>query len=236
MKRILLASSLVFMSIGGWARAEAPQPSELSDAPTLMTERGRLLFADELDTEPGPAWKVAKGTWTAADGSLRGEELEADHHGAVMRHALPFRDVVIQYDFRLDGTRATTLSINTAKAHLCRVSINAAGFQVRKDDFDHDGPDKAVLFQAVRTPIEAGAWHTLVVELCGDEMLARLDGRQVGYGRSEALGVDKANLGLTVAGASASFRDLRVWEAHPKAGWEQTRAKVLESQPASASK
>jgi hypothetical protein len=38
--------------------------------------------------------------------------------------------------------------------------------------------------------------------------------------------VDKTNLGLTVAGASASLKDLRVWEARPNPGWAATRAKL----------
>lgn len=222
MKRILLASSLALASIGG-AVADEPETSAL---PTRMTVRGKLLFQDALDTAPGRAWNVAKGDWKAEDGALTGSEKESDHHGAVMRHAVPFRDAVIQYAFRLDGARATSLSINKARGHLCRVLITPAGFQVRKDDADHAGPDRAILLQAVKVPIEAGAWHTLVLELRGDEMLASLDGRHVGYGRAEALAVDKANLGLTVAGASASFKDLSVWEATPNPDWEKDRARL----------
>ena len=193
---------------------------------TLMTESGKLLFSDDLARPPGKEWRVAKGKWEPADGGLRGSERKSDMHGAVMRHAMPFRDVVIQYAFRLDGARQTTLSINKAKGHLCRVLVNKAGLTVRKDDSDHDGPDKAVTFETRKTPIEPGTWHTLVVELHGKEMAATLDGEHVAFGGHDALDVDKANFGLTVAGESASFKDLRVWEATPKKDREAAKAKL----------
>jgi hypothetical protein len=198
----------------------------------------RELFSDALDATPDKAWKIAKGDWEARDGALVGSERKSDMHGAVMRHAQPFHDAVIQYSFKLDGARATTLSLNTAKGHICRVAITPAGFRLTKDDMDHAGPDKAVVLQAVATPITPGDWHTIVVELRGKEMLARLDGKLVALGSHDALVAEKANLGLTVGGASVAFKDLRVWEALPNSGWEETKAKLLTSRPkpASASK
>jgi hypothetical protein len=64
---------------------------------------------------------------------------------------------------------------------------------VQKDDHDHGGPDKAVVFGKVAKPLMA---------------------------------TDKANVGLTVAGESASFRNLRMWEATPKADWAATKGKL----------
>ena len=120
-----------------------------------------------------------------------------------------------------------TLSINTAKAHLSRVLINADGVTVRKDDADKDGPDKAVVLETLKAPLKPGTWHTVVVELQGKEMLASIDGQHVAFGAHDALDVDKANFGLTVAGESASFKDLKVWEATPNKSWEATKAKLL---------
>jgi hypothetical protein len=211
-----------------------PLPADESTEPTLMAERGKLLFADDLDAAPGAAWRIGPGRWEAAGGALSGSERASDNHGAVIRHAMPFRDAVIRYSFRLDGARGTTLSINTAKAHLCRVLVDANSFSVRKDDADKQGPDKAVVFQTVKVPVAPGTWHTLVVELCGEEMLATLDGEHVAYGSHPALGVDKANLGLTVSGTSASFKGLRAWEARRKPDWEATKAKLRGGRATSA--
>ena len=42
----------------------------------------------------------------------------------------------------------------------------------------------------------------------------------------------KANLGLTVAGEWAVFKNLRVWEASPGKDWEANKAKLLASRAA----
>jgi hypothetical protein len=191
-----------------------------------MTVRGKLLFRDALDQPLASDWKTAKGKWEVVDGATRGSELPTDNPGAVTRHSLAIRDAVIQYAFKLDGARTTTLSLNDAKGHVCRVLIAPTAISVRKDDHDHDGPDKGAVLQTRKVAIEPGRRHTLLIEIHGPEMLARLDQDTVAYGTHDGINVDKTNFGLTVAGASASFKDLRIWEAAPNPGWAAARAKL----------
>ena len=217
-----LAFAFLTLAVAALPAADAPPAPA-----TLMTEPGKLLFADDLSTPPAKPWSVGKGKWEPADGGgLRGSELAADKHGAVMRRPVPFKDAVIQFSFRLDGAKQTSLSINKAKGHLSRVLVNKDGITVRKDDADHDGPDKAATLQTKKVSIEPGTWHTLVVEFLGKEMVATLDGKHVAFGGHEALTADKENVGLTVAGESATFKDFRVWEAAGKKDWDATRAKL----------
>jgi nicotinamidase-related amidase len=203
--------------------------AEASDPPTLMTVRGKLLFQSKLDQSLTADWKTAKGRWEVVDGAIRGSELPADKHAAVTRHAVQFRNAVIAYSFKLDGARATSLSLNDSKGHVCRVLITPRSFSVRKDDHDHDGPDKAVVFQTRTIVVEPGRWHTLTVELLGSEMLARLDDETVVLGANDAIDRDKADFGLVVGGASASFKELRIWEALPNSDWASTRAKLAQT-------
>jgi hypothetical protein len=207
-----------------------------AEPPTLMTERGKLLFSDDQGAAPGPAWKVGKGKWEVKDGAVVGAELKSDKHGAVIRHTETFRNAVIQFSFKLDGAKTLSLSLNAAKSHLNRVVVTPTFFRVLKDDFDHDGPDKAVVLQTVKTKIAPGEWHTVVLELYGPEMLASLDGEHVAFGANDLLDADKANFGFTVSGESAAFKDVRVWEAQPNAGWEKTKAKLLADGTKSAAK
>ncbi|PQO33356.1 hypothetical protein C5Y96_10920 [Blastopirellula marina] len=216
-----LGLSTVLLALTAMAE-EASSPLD-----TLMCERGKLLLSDSFETGPSKQWRTAKGKWEAVDGATQGSELKADEHVAAMRVNQKVRNLVLQYSFKMDGSKTTTLSINDAKGHNSRVMINANGFSVRKDDHDHAGPDKAELLQMVKTKIAPGKWHTLVVEFNGPEMLARLDGKQVAYGSHEAIDVDKTNFGLTVGGESVSFKDFSLWEATPKADWSQSKAKVI---------
>ena len=208
------------------AKSDTAKPDDAAE--TLMCERGKLLFSDDLNQPLAKHWKAAKGKWQVVDGAIQGSELPADMHGAVMRTNVPLKNVVIQYSFKLQGAKQTSLSINDAVGHNSRVLITPTGFSVRKDDHDHDGPDKAALLQATKKPIAADQWHTLVIEISGPELVARLNGKQVALGSHESINVDKTNLGLTVAGESVSFKNLRVWEATPKADWAATKAKLGE--------
>ena len=74
------------------------------------------------------------------------------------------------------------------------------------------------------TPIKSGEWHTVVVEIRGSELLARLDGDKVAFGSDPAIDMEKTNYGLTVAGETVSFKNFRVWEATPNSSWEATKA------------
>ena len=213
---------LALLRLSANAADSTPEPK------TLMTERGKLLFSDDLARPLGKEWRTAKGKWGAVDGALRGAEIKDEVHGAVTRHVMPFHDIVIQYSFKLDGARGTSLSINDAKGHCCRLSLSPAGFQVQKDSHDRNMTDKAAVLEKRPAPIKPGEWHTIVLEVRGKEVLARLDGAAVAFGAHDSIDVVKANFGLTVAGESASFKDLRVWEALPNQDWEATKAKLVE--------
>jgi len=197
-----------------------------AEAETLMCERGKLLLNDDFDKPLGERWRVPKGKWEIVDAALQGSELESDNHGAVIRANMPMHNAVIQYAFKLEGAKATTFSINDAKGHNSRVIINARGFTVRKDDHDHAGPDQPAALQAIKTPVAAGEWHVLVIEVNGREFLARLDGDKVAYGSHDAIDVAKTNIGLTVGGQSVSFKNLGIWEAAQKPDWPATKAKL----------
>ncbi len=192
---------------------------------TLLATRGTLLYSDDLQQAPdGKAWRAPKGQWEVKDGALRGAEIAEDKHGAVTRHPLAFGDAVIQFDVKLDGCRGTSLSINDAKEHLARVSLNPKGFTVQKDDHDHAGPDQRVLFGKRDVELKTGEWHTVVVEFVGTTMLVTVDGAHATFGDDALIAAAKANLGFTVAGQSAAFRNLRVWAATPNADWAKTKA------------
>jgi hypothetical protein len=222
-RTLILVAGVAALGLSTTAAEPAKEPR------TLLTERGKLLFSDDLNQPLGREWRAAKGKWEVVDGAVRGTELKADMHVAVTRHAMDFRNVVIQYSFKLDGTGMTTLSINASKGHLCRVLVTPTGFTVRKDDTDKMGPDQAVVFETRNVAIKPGEWHTLLIEIHGKEMLASLDGKELAFGEHEALDQAKANFGFTVRGESASFKDLRVWEALPNKNWEATKARLLEA-------
>ncbi|SFJ57319.1 family 16 glycoside hydrolase [Planctomicrobium piriforme] len=223
MCKILLSLSICLWSMT--ISVLAAEPS--ADLDTVMCERGKVILSDDFAKPLGKAWQPSKGKWDVVDGMLVGAESADDMHGAVLRTPVKERNFIMQYSFKLDGAKSTTLSINDPKGHNSRVVISKGGFSVRKDDSDGSGPDKPVTLQDVKSPIKPGEWHTIVVEFNGPEMLARLDGKEIAYGSDKAIGVEKNNIGLTVTGESVAFKDVRIWEAKPKADWAKNKANVL---------
>src|SRR4051812_34950593 len=86
-----------------------------ADPAPQISERGKLLFSDDLKTFDTKAWTAAKGKWEAADGAVKGAEVPSDMHAGVIRHAQQIGDGIIQMDVKLDGGKSTTLSINATK-------------------------------------------------------------------------------------------------------------------------
>lgn len=217
MIRCTLAASAFLLSLA---------PLQGDEPRTLMLERGKLLHQEDFKEPLSKKWRVAKGKWEIVDGALRGSELPADMHGAVARLPLAFDSLIIQVDFKVDGARQSTLSINAEKGHIGRVLLNPSGFSVKRDG-DKKKKDKGQVLQTVKTPLSPGRWHTLVLELHGKEMVAGLDGKSFAYGADPLLDRKKANFGFTVAGEAASFRNLRVWDSQPRKDWTATRAKTF---------
>jgi hypothetical protein len=226
MSRFLVLALFIAVAFGVTSAAE---PASNAAPHTVMLTPGKVLLDDPFNSALAKEWKVAKGKWELADGSIRGAELKDDMHGAVMRRDLPMKDAVIAFSFKLDGTKQISLSLNGAKGHISRVRITPTSFAVQKDDQDgKKGDDKPAVLDTVNVDIKAGEWHTLVAELRGPDILATLDGKHTAFGTHEAIAKDKTNLGLTVAGETASFRGLKVWEATGTVkDWEETKKKLL---------
>lgn len=203
----------------------APEPP-----PTLLAKPVSATFSDEmtLDAKTEIKWRQAKGKWTRSNSETAVAELESDKHGAVGRVPVKLTNFVLAVDVRLDGAKSATVSINDEKEHVARVGLSPTGFYVRKDDHDHDGPDRPVIFFNSPEKIESGQWHTVVLEMVGDTMVATLDGKLTGWGTDALFKASKANPGLTVAGESAAFKNFRIWEAsaEPKEGWSAQREKL----------
>jgi len=203
---------------------------------TLLAQPEKALVVDALtkDTEAAAAWKTAKGKWERTADGLRTEEIPEDKHGAVSRLPLTLQDFVFAFEFRLDGARMVSLSVNDAKEHVARVAITPTSLRLQKDDHDHDGPDKRVVFLLTEHKFEPGTWHRVVLEMVGDTLVATIDGKVSAFGSDPLFKASKANPGFTCSGQSATFRNLSLWsaKAEPKATWKEASVKVAEAMAA----
>ncbi len=187
----------------------------------LLAIPGKVIYENNLSSGAGAPWKAAKGKWEPVDGVLRGSELEADKHGAVTRLPNNLKDFVIEYEFKFSGAKTTSLSINSIKGHMARILITPKSVTVQRDDSDHKGPDKAVVF--ARFPTELGeGWHKVRLEMVGDKILGKVDDL-VAWGANDLFMTEKASPGFTVSGQSVDFRNFSMSEATLNPAWEEVK-------------
>lgn len=189
----------------------------------LLAVPGTVIYENKLDTAPAAPWKAAKGKWELVEGSMRGSELPEDKHGAVTRLPNKIQDFVIEFEFKLEGARSISLSINAVKDHMARIAITPKSVTIQRDDNDHEGPDKAVIFARFPAELTSGTWHKVRLEMVGDVMLGQVD-ELTAWGSSDLFKTPKTAPGFTVGGQSADFRNLTIREATLNPAWESIKA------------
>lgn len=222
MKRTLLLSLLASLPL-------------LADNAPLLGIPGKVIYESKLDSGLAAPWKAAKGKWENADGVLRGAELVEDKHGAVTRLPNKLQDFIVEYEFKFEGAKSTSLSINAIKDHMARIMITPATVRVQRDDNDHEGPDKAVIFGTFKADLKPGIWHKVRLEMVGDTMLGQVDDI-IACGSDPLFKTQKAAPGFTVAGQSVDFRNVKICEATLNPGWESVKATLPKGEPAPAAK
>jgi hypothetical protein len=193
-----------------------------ADKPMLAIP-GSVIYENKLDAAPGKEWKAAKGKWEAVDGSLRGSELAEDHHGAVIRLTQKLTDFVIDAEFCFAGAKSTSLSINAVKDHMARIGISASSVTIRRDDNDHEGPDKAVTYAVFPRKFEPGTWHKIHLEMVGDTLVGQVDDL-VAWGSDPLFATPKMAPGFTAAGQSIQWRNFTIRAATLNPNWESVKA------------
>ncbi len=196
--------------------------STQAEEKALLAIPGKLIYENALSSGLSDPWKAAKGAWDGASGSLRGSEKPEDKHGAVARIPNKLGDFVLEYEFKFEGAKSTSLSINAAKGHLARILITPQFVTIQKDDSDHEGPDKAVVFARFPSDLKPGTWHKVRMEMVGDTMLGKVDDL-VAWGSHDSFKQERTSPGLTVAGQSVDFRNLKLTEAALNPAWESLR-------------
>lgn len=197
--------------------------SVAADEKPLLAIPGEVIYQNKLDSAPAAPWKAAKGQWELKDGVWRGSELEADKHGAVTRLPNKLSDFIIEYEFKFEGARTTSLSINAIKDHMARISITPKSVTVQRDDNDHEGPDKAVVFARFPADLAPGTWHKVRLEMVGNTMLGQVNDLTA-WGSDALFTTEKASPGFTVGGQSVDFRNLTIRKASLNPAWEEVKA------------
>jgi hypothetical protein len=219
---------------------------------TLLTTRGKLLYSEDFAATPPPltgkpvgfasgfsGWRYnvspKGGHWEVVDGTFKGAENPEVHHPATASYGLPFKDAVVQCEIRLDDVpeegrknRYAQVKATDEKDYVCALSLAGGGLTGVPYDANQINPTTKQRMTGpqtrVATPIKLGEWHTLVLEIKGEEVVGSVDGKSVTFA-NPLIGSDKHSI-MLVAGTQASFRKLRIWEALPNPDWAKNKEAV----------
>lgn len=143
-------------------------------ARSMLHERELPVVAAPNLSEPlaGP-FNAVKGKWTPKDGVLSVLDIPAEKHIPVLHHKLGLAAAVVECEFRFDGAGSFLVGCDSDK-HIGRVVINAAGMSIAEDSAK---PSHTIAKE--QSPVKQNQWHHLRVEWKGDQMAARLDGKEL---------------------------------------------------------
>ncbi|MBV8879065.1 MAG: hypothetical protein JO332_03780 [Planctomycetaceae bacterium] len=209
---------------------------------------GKLLFEDDFARAGlAPKWKIGKGFFEVKDGVVSVAENPDDKHGAYayVDPKFPFKDVVVEFSAKLDGSRACHLMVNDSAykeahaGHILRASlmpgkVDLADYKygaMKNDYFDKmkdpktTDDEKKKLRESIKdkgavfkTEADLAQWHKIRVEILGDEMFVGIDDKPAGYLKSAGLDhATKNAIGFEVGGKSSLLKAMKIWEAGPAA-------------------
>ncbi|HLY08139.1 MAG TPA: hypothetical protein VKW04_02420 [Planctomycetota bacterium] len=230
--RAPLALGLVFAT-SFLVQAQDSKPDPKKKAPpepkVWMVKKGDLLWEEKWDESEWPKdWYKGKGNWQIASGELKGAEVPADAHHAYTSRKVTEINVVIQFSFKLDGAKWMG-GFFDGKEHVSALALNADSFSIKKMS-GIGATSKSTEIDTSKAKLNDSAWHTVVWEVYGNEMVATIDDKEMVLAKAEDLSMTRDHLELNTGGGQwALFKDLKVWKAEPDDKWPQKRAVLIQS-------
>jgi len=205
-----------------------PKKKAPAEPKVWMCKKGDLLWEEKWEGADLPKdWYKGKGNWLVESGTLKAAELPADAHHAYTSRKVTEANAVIQFSFKLDGAKWMG-GFFDGKEHVSALTLNGDSFAIKK--MSGIGPtSKSTEIDSTKMKLNDGAWHTVVWEVYGDEMVATIDDQQMVLAKADGLSSDRSHLELNTGGGQwAVFKDVKVWKADLDDKWPQKRATIIQ--------
>ena len=187
----------------------------------VLGKKGKLLLEENFETGALPnGWNKNTGALAVAGGVLHASQLAIDNHIGAFRKLLPLQDCAIQLDFKFSG--ATTFHVGfdpspgelKKQGHLFSLAITPAGWTLTEHNDKADPASKNVARGKAATTFPQGQWFTLLLEVKGDDVVARVDGKEALRATAKDFHVKKPGLVFRVGGKDGQeilVDNVKVW-------------------------
>jgi len=204
-----------------------------------LGEKDVLVFSDDFSTNRfGGVWIQRIESAGVEDGLMFGRQTTAEH-GSVASAKLELPDGNLICECRVQLERNVTVAFSfddmrypdsiaghiarvTLEPHLVKLHDDKDGAMNRKlaalrksdDAVAKSGAETEIKRHTLLVPmkLQTQQWHSLAIEIVGDQMRVTLDGQPVGFLKSDGLAHEKKpDLKISVSGKQALFDDLRIW-------------------------
>jgi hypothetical protein len=203
------------------AKAPAASPTAGGLEPMLGT-KGKLLLEETFDGDAlAQGWTGKTGGLRVADGVLHASMKSADGRLGLFSREQPMQNAVIAIDFRFVGARGINISCNPSPGelakhgHLFSVMITPSMWNITEHNDKSDPNSKSQALASASASFVPNQWYKLMLETKGDQVVARVEGKEPLRASSKDFGVKKPGIEFRVSGRDGEevlFDNLRVWE------------------------
>jgi hypothetical protein len=187
-----------------------------------LGRRGTLLLEESFDGTALPkGWAKNTGELSVKEGVLHASELPAQSHVGAFRKALPLQDAVVQLDFKFEGATTLHLGFDPApgqlkkQGHLFSVIITENAWTLTEHNDKADPASKNVVHAKATASFPRGQWFTLSLEMKGNDVVARIEGKEPLRATAKDFHVKKPGLVFRAggkAGQEVLIDNVKVWE------------------------
>ncbi len=177
---------------------------------------GELLhqnaFEEMISGDTG--WVHGNGLWSVENGELTGKEDPAQNHVAAAVWRAPLKDVVVLAECKFSGSSSIQYRFDADQGHLGGFSIEPENKRIviPRQNYTRSDATPPTWLGSAPHEIEQDKWYPVILQSIGDTWTIYFDG-EVYRGTDPSCAMEKSSFGFIVAGESASFRHLSIWEA-----------------------
>lgn len=197
-------------------------PLAAADLEPTLGKKGKLLLEERFEGEAVPKnWNKNTGVLTLAGGALRVSERASEKHAAAFRRPLPLQDCAIQVDVKFAGATMFHLGLDPApgelkkKGHLFSLIVTPTQWSITEHVDKADPKSKNTVLAKAVAAFPRDEWVTLLLEVKGNDVVARVAGREPLRASAKDFHVKKPGLVFRVGGKDADavyFDNVKVWE------------------------